>query len=30
MKTIMTSFLVFIALNLFAGEGLKVGDKAPD
>lgn len=30
MKTIMTSFLAFIALNLFAGEGLKVGDKAPD
>jgi peroxiredoxin len=30
MKTIMTTFIAFVALNLFAGEGLKVGDKAVD
>lgn len=30
MKTIMTTIIAFIALNLFAGEGLKVGDKAAD
>ena len=30
MKTIMSLFLAFLAINLFAGEGLKVGDKASD
>jgi peroxiredoxin len=30
MKTIMTIMLAFVALNLLAAEGLKVGDKASD
>lgn len=30
MKTVMTIFLAFLAVNLFAAEGLKVGDKALD
>jgi peroxiredoxin len=30
MKTIMSAVLVFLAVNLMAGEGYKVGDKATD
>jgi len=30
MKTIMSFFLAFLAVNILAGEGLKVGDKASD
>src|SRR3990172_2045196 len=30
MKTIMSSVFIFLAVNLLAGEGLKVGDKAGD
>ncbi len=30
MRTIMTSIIALFALSLFAGEGLKVGDKASD
>ena len=30
MKTIMSSVLIFVAVNLLAGEGYKVGDKAAD